>query len=44
MDGRNLPVFSSNVFGVFGRLMISINWFSTMGMYGRIPSPIVQQE
>ena len=29
--GGHSPVFSSNVFGVLGRLMMSINWFITRG-------------
>ena len=36
----NLPVFSNKVFGVLGLLIISINWFSTIGTYGLIPSPV----
>lgn len=35
-----LPVFSSNVFVVLGRLIMIISSLSTNGIYGRVPSPI----
>lgn len=34
-----LPVFSSNVFVVLGRLIMMISSLSTNGIYGRVPSP-----
>lgn len=37
---RTLPVFSSNVFVVLGRLIMTINSLNTNGIYGRVPSPV----
>lgn len=37
---RTLPVFSSKVFVVFGRLIMTINSLNTNGIYGRVPSPV----
>lgn len=36
---RHLPVFSNNVFGVFGLFIISINCVNTNGMYGFVSGP-----
>lgn len=35
----HIPVFSSRVLGVLGRLIISTNWFRTIAMYGCISTP-----
>ena len=39
-----IPVFSSSVFGVFGRLMMSIKWLSTTEMYGIRSSPAAKKQ
>lgn len=39
-SNKNIPVFSSSVFGVFGLLIITISWLRTSGMYGLVSWPV----
>lgn len=39
MVEHHLPVFSSNVLGVLGLLMISTKWLSTRGIYFDVSGP-----